>query len=82
MLLGSNLRYVTAESGGAQPLIANRTAVGAWERFLVINNRDGSQSLQAGANNRYVTADLSNGGTLIANRTAIGAWEEFARLAI
>jgi hypothetical protein len=28
-----NGRYVTAEAGGAQPLIANRTAIGAWEKF-------------------------------------------------
>jgi hypothetical protein len=32
----ANGRYVTAESAGAQPLIANRTAVGAWEEFDLI----------------------------------------------
>lgn len=29
-----NGRYVTAENAGAAPLIANRTAVGSWERFI------------------------------------------------
>jgi len=27
---------VTAESAGAQPLIANRTAVGPWEEFDIL----------------------------------------------
>jgi hypothetical protein len=27
---------VCAENGGAQPLIANRTAIGAWEQFDVV----------------------------------------------
>jgi hypothetical protein len=29
----ANNQYVTAESGGAQPLIANRAALGPWETF-------------------------------------------------
>lgn len=28
-----NSKYVTAEKAGTQPLIANRTAVGPWEKF-------------------------------------------------
>jgi len=28
-----NDQYVTAENAGANPLIANRTAVGGWETF-------------------------------------------------
>jgi hypothetical protein len=31
-----NGQYVTAEDGGASPLIANRTAVGVWEKFDLI----------------------------------------------
>jgi hypothetical protein len=33
---GINGRYVTAEQAGAQPLIANRTAVGPWDKFTTI----------------------------------------------
>jgi hypothetical protein len=33
LLASANGRYVTAEAGGSQPLIANRTAIGAWEEF-------------------------------------------------
>jgi hypothetical protein len=29
----ANSKYVTAESAGAAPLIANRTAIGPWEEF-------------------------------------------------
>ena len=47
-------RYVTAENAGAAPLIANRTAVGAWEKFQVLTNADGSVSLKANANVRIL----------------------------
>ena len=30
--------YVTAENAGALPLIANRTAIGPWEEFDLIND--------------------------------------------
>jgi hypothetical protein len=29
----ANGRYVTAEKAGSAPLIDNRTAIGAWEKF-------------------------------------------------
>jgi parallel beta-helix repeat protein len=73
----ANNMYVTADNAGASPLIANRTAIGAWESFDLINNSDGSISLRSHANNDYVTADNAGGSPLIANRTAIGAWESF-----
>ena len=28
--------YVTAENAGAAPLVANRAAIGAWERFDLV----------------------------------------------
>jgi hypothetical protein len=59
------------------PLIANRTAVGAWETFQLIHNPDGSISLKAQADGDYVTAENAGAQPLIANRTAIGTWEEF-----
>ena len=60
-----------------EPLIANRTAIGQWEEFDLIENSDGSVSLRAHANNQIVTADDAGADPLIANRTAIGQWEEF-----
>jgi beta-glucanase (GH16 family) len=76
----ANNRFVSAEQAGAAPLVANRTAVGTWEQFHVIDNGDGTISLQAVINGMYVTADASNGGRLIANRAAIGTGEKFRRL--
>jgi Zn-dependent metalloprotease len=76
----ANNKIVTAENAGASSLIANRTAIGPWEEFDLINNPDGSISLRAHANNMLVTAENAGSSPLIANRTAIGPWEEFDRI--
>lgn len=73
----SDADIVTAEAAGASPLIANRTAIGPWERFALIDNPDGSISLRALVNGDIVTAENAGASPLIANRTAIGTWEEF-----
>ncbi|WP_223297235.1 glycosyl hydrolase family 95 catalytic domain-containing protein [Catenulispora acidiphila] len=73
----ANGDIVTADNTGTSPLIANRTTVGAWETFDLINNTDGSVSLRAHANGDIVTADNAGASPLIANRTSIGPWEEF-----
>lgn len=77
----ANNTFVSADNGGANPLVANRPAVSAWEQFRVIQNSDGTISLQAVVNGLYVAADLNSGGRLIANRTAISTWEKFRRVA-
>jgi hypothetical protein len=74
----ANGMYVCAENAGANPLVANRAAAGAWETFARINNSDGSVSFRAQANGRYVVAENGGAAALIANRTAIGAWEKFS----
>ncbi|WP_347405293.1 ThuA domain-containing protein [Asanoa sp. WMMD1127] len=73
----ANGMYVCAENAGANPLIANRAAVGGWETFARVNNPDGTVSFRAQANGRYVVAENAGAAALIANRTAIGAWEKF-----
>ncbi len=78
----ANGQIVTAENAGASPLIANRTAVGPWETFVMITNvsginLDGSVSFLAYADDKLVTADNAGAAPLIANRTAIGQWEKF-----
>ena len=73
----ANSDIVTAASGGASPLIASVTTIGASEEFDLINNSDGSVSFRAHANGDIVTADNAGAAPLIANRTAIGPWEEF-----
>jgi hypothetical protein len=73
----ANNDIVTADNAGANPLIANRTAIGTWEQFDLITNADGSVSFRAHANGDIVTADNAGAAPLIANRTAIGPWESF-----
>jgi lysophospholipase L1-like esterase len=79
LLAHANWRYVTADAGGTKPLIANRTAVGTWERFEVVDLGDGTGdvALWSDYNGRYVAADSFGNAPLIANRTAVGAWERF-----
>ncbi|HET8662241.1 MAG TPA: S8 family serine peptidase, partial [Micromonosporaceae bacterium] len=73
----ANGNYVAAESAGAEPLIANRTAVGQWETFDMIDLGGGNIALRAHANGMYVCAENAGAAPLIANRTAIGSWETF-----
>ncbi|MCW3463986.1 M57 family metalloprotease [Chitinophaga nivalis] len=72
-----NNKYVCAENGGANALIANRDAVGPWEQFRVIDAGNGLIALQSLANNSYVCAEAAGASPLIANRSAIGLWERF-----
>ncbi|WP_432995902.1 PKD domain-containing protein [Dactylosporangium sp. CA-233914] len=73
-LLGSNMRYVTAEDGGNQPLVANRTGVGGtWERFDLVDV-GGDVGLRSLANGKYVTVDPGT-GRLTANGTVADAFE-------
>jgi hypothetical protein len=76
-LLWNGTLYVTAEAAGSQPLVANRTAIGPWEKFNFVDVANTSVSLRAHANGRYVTAEAGGSQSLIANRTAVGAWEQF-----
>jgi hypothetical protein len=75
-----NARLVTADKAGASPLIANRTAVGPWEQFDLVDRGAGNVALRAHANGRYVCADHAGASPLIANRTTVGPWETFALL--
>jgi alpha-L-fucosidase 2 len=72
-----NQRFVVAEGGGAQPLIANRRYLGQWETFDLLTNADGTISLRSLANGRYVSAEAGGAQPLVANRTSIGQWEKF-----
>jgi hypothetical protein len=73
----ANSRYVCADNAGAAPLIANRTAIGAWEQFDLLDAGGGNVALRAHANSQLVCAENAGASALIANRTAVGAWETF-----
>ncbi|GIF50748.1 hypothetical protein DFJ67_1842 [Asanoa ferruginea] len=70
-------RFVTAESAGAKPLIANRQAIGHWEYFQVQDLGNGDVALKSLVNGKYVCAESAGKKELIANRTAVGPWETF-----
>jgi len=72
-----NGRYVTADNGGATPLIANSTVIGESERFDMFAAGDGYIALRAHASGRYVCAESGGAQPLIANRDAVGPWEKF-----
>ncbi len=76
-----NNRYVVAENAGASSLIANRTGVGIWEQFFLVDVGGGYVALRSNANGRYVTAENAGGSALIANRGVVGEWEKFQRVA-
>jgi beta-glucosidase-like glycosyl hydrolase len=73
----ANGKIVTADNAGANPLIANRTAIGPWESFDELDQGNGNIALRAHANNMIVCADNAGANPLIANRTAVGPWETF-----
>ncbi|MFJ5264983.1 xylosidase [Streptomyces sp. NPDC088387] len=73
----ANDKYVTAERAGAKALIANRTAVGGWEKFDVLDGGGGTIALRARVNGKYVTAENAGAEPLIANRAVVGSYEVF-----
>jgi hypothetical protein len=66
-------RYLSASTNGGtpgtDPMIADRTAIGAWETFTKISNSDGSISLKASVNGKFVQVGTS--GQLFANLTTV-----------
>jgi hypothetical protein len=73
----ANNMIVTADNAGASALIANRTAIGTWEQFDMLEAGGDCIGLRAHANGMIVTAENAGASPLIANRTAIGLWETF-----
>jgi hypothetical protein len=70
----ANSQYVCADNAGASPLIANRTAIGPWETFDLLDEGNGNVALRSHANNQIVTAGA---GSLIAGGSTVGTAETF-----
>ncbi len=74
--------YLVAENGGGAYVAANRTAIGAWERFVFSDLNGGDLwhgeliNLRA-SNGSFVVAENGGGSVVNANRGAPGAWEAF-----
>ncbi|ADE54017.1 beta-agarase [Coraliomargarita akajimensis] len=75
----ANNKYVCADNVDPvnRTLWANRTAVGGWEKFVVVDAGGGLIALKANANGKYVSSDPGLNWSLAANRTAISGLEKF-----
>jgi hypothetical protein len=72
-----NNDYVTAENAGANPLIADQPALGAWQTFTEVDAENGHIGLLATANGKYVSAANAGASPLIASSTSVGSSESF-----
>ena len=74
----ANEKYVAAENGGSDPIVANRDNYsGSWETFYIVNNDDGTVSIKADANNKYICAVLDEENQLTPRSDSISTWEKF-----
>jgi hypothetical protein len=67
---------LSAQMGGGHGVYANRVEVGEWETWRLIDNRDGTVSLQT-FNGHWLCAEEGGGRGCQANRTTVGEWERF-----
>jgi hypothetical protein len=78
----SGKHYVVAEDGGGGAVNANRTVIGPWEKFTLVDLNGGevksgdAVNIRA-SNGMYVVAEGGGGGAVNANRTTPGPWEKF-----
>ena len=72
--LRNNNKYVSSNNGSG-PITADRSSVGGWEKFTVVNAGDHKIALK-GSNNLYINSQ--NGTTsMTCNSTNIAGWEAF-----
>ncbi|WP_255452846.1 M12 family metallopeptidase, partial [Aquimarina sp. RZ0] len=73
-LKGNNGQYVSSENGN-KPMNCNRSRIGAWEKFTVIDAGGGKIALK-GNNGKYVSSEGGN-KPINCNRNRIGSLEKF-----
>lgn len=71
-----NGRFVCAEGGGLESLIANREQRQTWETFERKDIGNGRVSIETHFG-LFLTAESGGGQKLSANRNNVGAWEQF-----
>src|SRR5262249_62433693 len=74
-------RFVSADQnrGAFAPLVADRTTVGGWEQFQVIDVGGGFIALKSIGTGKFVSADLNRGtfAPFVADRASASTWEHF-----
>jgi GH35 family endo-1,4-beta-xylanase len=74
-IFGNNAKFVSSENGAQTGMNCNRGAVGAWERFTVVNAGNGKVALK-GTNGKFVSSE--NGTQAMrCDRATIGTSEAF-----
>ncbi|AME26987.1 hypothetical protein [Burkholderia sp. PAMC 26561] len=76
----ANGNDVTADNAGASPLIANRTTVGPWELYMVVDAGNTNIALKSLSNNLYVTTGSNGSSPLSASTASIGLRETFTEV--
>jgi hypothetical protein len=73
-----NNGYVAAEHGDGYWLAPNRTAIGSWERFVLVGGLTNRHMVHLRAvNNQYVAAEWGGGADVNVNRWEAREWERF-----
>ncbi len=74
--LSATNRYLSSNNG-TQPMTADRSEVGPWEKFYLTDLTTPVTELRAKANGHVVTAEAAGAKPLIASRSTAGLWESF-----
>ena len=72
-----NDKYVTAENGGASPLIASRDTAGPQELFYIYPTTNDGINIKSVINGKYVIAENGGSSPLIASRDEVDPWGRF-----
>jgi endo-1,4-beta-xylanase len=59
------------------PLYANRSAVGLWEKYYMVDLGGGQVAFRSAATGKYVCAEDAGASQAVANRISIDRWETF-----
>ncbi|MGY3793292.1 hypothetical protein [Aquimarina sp. 433] len=74
VLIANNGKYVSSENG-KKPINANRTRIGSWEKFVVVDAGNGKIALK-GNNGKYLSSE--NGEKrMYCNVNNVWAWQKF-----
>jgi hypothetical protein len=72
LLARADNRYVSAESAGHAPLIANRATAGAWEAFDLVQPDATHLALRSRVNGKYIEVETDNTGYLSVYSDTVG----------
>ncbi|WP_433314553.1 S8 family serine peptidase [Micromonospora sp. CA-269861] len=73
----SNGKFVSADGAGSKPLVAIGPALGAWEKYDIVDAGSGLVALRAKVNGKFVSAAGAGTKPLVAEGPAVSLWEQF-----